>query len=158
MIEPEAPSLGKPKINPKWKVAIIQSAWYPECAGALTDSACETLVRAGLKPGNIRIIVAPGSFELPLFCKRVIKKLKVDGVIAFGIVIQGETHHAKLVAEQAAKGIMEVQLETETPVIFKVLFVSRIEDARKRSIGLHSKGPMAARSLLSCLAEFKEMR
>ena len=68
MIEPEAPSLGKQKINPKWKVAIIQSAWYPECAGALTDSACETLVRAGLKPGNIRIIVAPGSFELPLFC------------------------------------------------------------------------------------------
>ncbi|MFA5799685.1 MAG: 6,7-dimethyl-8-ribityllumazine synthase [Candidatus Peribacteraceae bacterium] len=154
----EAPSLGHPKVNPQWKVAIIRSAWYPECTDALFQSARDALIRAGLRDKNIRSIVVPGSFELPLFCSRAIRKLKVHGVIAFGIVIQGETHHARLVAEQAAAGIMQVQLLTNVPIAFEVLYVHRMEDARKRSIGLHSKGPFAAAALLSCLAKLKEMR
>jgi 6,7-dimethyl-8-ribityllumazine synthase len=158
MAEHEAPSPGKLKINPRWKVAVIQSAWYPECTGPLSQSTREALIEAGIKPGSIRMITAPGSYELPLFCRRAIQKLKVDGVVALGIIIQGETHHAKLVAEQAASGIMQVQLETGVPIVFEVLYVNRIEDARKRSMGLHSKGPLAAATLLSCLAELKEMR
>jgi 6,7-dimethyl-8-ribityllumazine synthase len=154
----EVPSLGHVKVNPRWKVAIVQSAWYPECSDALSQSARTSLIKAGMKDSNIRTIVAPGSFELPLFCKTAIQKLKVQGVIAFGVVLQGETQHARLVAEQAAAGILQVQLMTGVPVAFEVIYVNRLEDARKRSIGLHSKGPIAAATILSCLAKLGEMR
>jgi 6,7-dimethyl-8-ribityllumazine synthase len=154
----ELPPPAKVKVDPKWKVAILQSAWYPECSDALSQSARESLVKAGLKDANIHTLVVPGSYELPLFSKKAITKMKVHGVIAFGVVVEGETHHARLIAEQAAAGIMQVQLELGVPVVFEVLYVNRVDDARRRCIGLHSKGPIAASTLLSSLAKLKEMR
>ena len=154
----EAPDFVAPIINPDWKIALIRSVWYPDCTNALTADAKNALLKAGITESNILFIDAPGSFELPLLSKHAIESLGCHGVIAFGIIVQGATHHAALVAEQAAAGIMNVQLQTGVPVTFEVMFVNTLEDAQVRSIGPKGKGSLAAQTLLSCLAKITEMR
>ena len=153
-----SPVFGKIKIDPKWKIAIVRSVWHTELTEALRDDAISTLIEAGLKKQNITLIDSPGSFELPLLCKHAIEQRKVDGCIALGVVMQGATHHARLVAEAAADGLMQLTLNTGIPIAFEVLFVDTLEDARVRSIGKDGKGPLAARTLLTSLARIEEMR
>ena len=154
----ETPTFDSLAADPSWKIAILRSVWYPDCTNALTSDAQKMLLGAGIPQKNILVIDAPGSFELPLLAKHAIEQLTCDGVIAFGIVVQGATHHAALVAEQAAAGIMHVQLQTGVPITFEVMFVNTLEDAVTRSIGPKGKGSQAAKTLLSCLAKIREMR
>ena len=44
-----------------------------------------------------------------------------DAVIAVGVLIKGETMHFEYIAEAVSQGLMRVQLDTGTPVIFGVL-------------------------------------
>ena len=99
-----------------------------------------------------------GSFEIPLLCDQLIMSKGVDAVIALGVIVQGDTHHARLIAEQAAAGIMQIQLEHGCPIAFEVLYVDDIKDAIKRSTGNNGKGVVAARIVLKTLATLKDLR
>ncbi len=154
----DTPSFGDLKANPAWRIAIIRSVWYPECTTPMRDDAALALQKSGIPQSNIILIDAPGSFELPILAKHAIEHLNADGVIVFGVVVQGATHHARLVAEQAAAGVMQLQLKTGVPITFEVLFVDALEDALARSVGPEAKGPLAAATLVSCLAKIEEMR
>ncbi len=153
----DAPDVGKVKADPTLRVAVIRSVWHSECTEVLRNECVKALVAAGIPEKNILVIDAPGSFELPLLAKHVIEQRNVDGVIVLGVVVQGVTHHARLVAEQAAAGCMQVQLGTGIPVTFEVLYVDTIDDAISRSIGKNGKGSIAAATLLSCLAGIRKM-
>ncbi len=146
------PDLGRTPANPAWKIAIVRSLWHGECTAALEESAIAALVQAGIKRKNILCIDVPGSFEIPLVVQQAFEKSDVDGAIAFGVIVQGETHHAELVANQAAAGLMQVQLQQKKPVTFEILYVDHLKDAVARSIGKESKGRLAALTLLSSLA------
>ncbi len=146
-----------PSVNPAWRIAIIRSAWYPHCVEALTEDARKALVEAGIEPEQITVLEAPGSFELPLLAKRAIEHHSVVGVIAFGVIVEGETHHAALIAHAAARGIMDVQLQMNTPIAFEVLYVDDLKLAEARSIGKGGKGREAAVSLLKSLANKAEL-
>ncbi|MDD5055341.1 MAG: 6,7-dimethyl-8-ribityllumazine synthase [Candidatus Peribacteraceae bacterium] len=138
--------------DPSWKIAIVRGMWHGECTAALMESAIAALEQAGVKRNNIICAETAGAFELPLAVLNAFEKDHVDGVIAIGVVVQGETHHAQLVADQAAAGLMQVQLQMKKPVAFEVLYVNRLQDAVVRSVGKESKGRLAAQTLLSCLA------
>lgn len=153
----DAPDFAKVKADPTLRIAVIRSVWHPECTEVLRDDCVKTLIAAGISEKNITVIDAPGSFELPLLAKHAIEELKVDGVIVLGVVVQGATHHARLVAEQASAGCMQVQLRTGVPVTFEVLFVDALRDAVARSSGTNGKGSLAAATLLSCLAGIEKM-
>ena len=156
IMKSDVPEFGKVTINPDWKIAVIRSVWYPEISSQLSSSAVDTLVAAGIPHANIAMIDAPGSYELPLLCKKALES-GADGAIAFGIVVQGATHHAELVAREAAAGCMSTQLALGKPIVFEVLFVNVLEDAIARAKGPDGKGPLAARTLLTQLAKLHEM-
>ncbi len=154
----DLPDLKIPKADPKWKIAIVRSLWHEELTGHLATDAKSALMAAGIKEKNIKMVDAPGSFEVPLLAKRIIAKSKVNGVVALGVIVQGATHHARLLAEAASHGLMELQMETGVPVSFEILYVREIADARARAMGAGAKGGIAAKTLLSTLAKMKEMR
>lgn len=155
MLNSNLPNLGRVAVNPAWKVAIAKSMWHGHLTSALTESAIRELTMLGVAENNIRVVEVAGSFELPLACQHAL--MECDGAIAFGIVLQGGTQHARLVAEQAAAGLMHVQLQTKKPIAFEVLLVDSLKDAEDRSLGKGSKGPLAARTLLTSLANLSEM-
>jgi 6,7-dimethyl-8-ribityllumazine synthase len=152
------PEFGKVKAQPEWKIAIVRSLWHGELTGALSADAEAALLAAGMKEDNIIFVDAPGSFEVPLLAQEAIENMQVSGVIALGVIIQGGTHHANLLAQTTATALMDVQLRTGVPVTFDILFVDTIEDARKRSTGAGGKGTLAALTLLTTLAKLSELR
>lgn len=148
------PDMGEMKADPAWSVAIVRSLWHGELTESLALSAKEALLSFGIDEKNIRIIDAPGSYELPLLCQAALQR-GADAGIAFGVVVKGETHHARLIADSAAAGCMQVQLALRKPIIFEVLHVDDIAHARARSIGPQAKGPMAAATLVSMLVSMR---
>jgi 6,7-dimethyl-8-ribityllumazine synthase len=152
----EAPDIGAINVHPDWKIVIVRSVWYDNLTKALVSDAAKVLIDAGIKKNNISVIDAPGSFEIPLLCKEALKD--ADGAIAFGIIVEGATHHARLIADQAAAGIMQTQLELAKPIVFEVIYVNDVVDAEKRTIGKDAKGGLAARTLLSSLAQLQKLR
>lgn len=153
----DVPSIGALTVNPKWKVAIVRSLWHGAYTSAMAEDARKALIDAGVPQKNIVIIDASGSFEVPLLAGHAIERLKVDGVIALGVIVQGETHHAEIIAKESARGCMELQMKTGKPVAFEILFVDALKDAEIRSMGEHGKGKIAAQTLLGSLAEIAEM-
>lgn len=145
-------------LDPAWNVAVIRSIWHSECTQSLTDDAVQHLLSLGMKDRHILTLDAPGSYEIPLICKEAIKHQHVDGIIVFGIIVQGETHHAEIIANESARAIMELQMETGVPITYEILFVDSIEHAKARSIGPGGKGKLAADTLLRSLAMLRKLR
>lgn len=149
----EAPQSSIPKADSSWSVAIIYSAWYPELVGPMVADAKKTLMESGIEEKNITMHEAPGSFEIPLLGAVVAEAGSADAIIALGIVVNGETHHARLIAEQAARGAMDVQLKYLMPFAFEILYVDTIELAKARS----DKGKAAAITTLHSLQELQRI-
>src|SRR5690554_1152465 len=76
-----------------YKIGIVVSEWNDSITNALLKGAEDALIDNGVKSDNIVVYRVPGTFELPLGCQMVLENTDVDGVIAIGVVIQGETRH-----------------------------------------------------------------
>ena len=144
--------------DPRWKIALIHSTYYKEEIDALVAGALEVLTAAGISLKKISLHPAAGSFEIPLIGSAVAKAKKADAMIGLGIIVEGETEHARLLAEQTARGIMDVQLQSGIPFAFEVLYVGSLKQAQERSHGENNKGKEAARAVLHSLSELKRIR
>jgi len=127
------------------EIGLVVSEWNAEITNSLYKGAYKTLVDCGVWENNIYKMDVPGSFELIMGSKRMMKAQKLDAVIAIGSVIQGETRHFEFVCQAVAQGIKDLNVSTDTPVIFCVLTDDTIQQAQDRSGGKHgNKGVEAA--------------
>lgn len=62
------------------------------------------------------VIRVPGAFDIPLAVKKMLERGKVDAVVTIGCVIEGETEHDEIVAQHAARKIMDLSIEFGKPV------------------------------------------
>jgi 6,7-dimethyl-8-ribityllumazine synthase len=99
----------------------------------LLGGALDALKRHDAEEGNIEMVWAPGSYEIPLLAKKMAASGKYNAVICLGAVIRGATPHFDFVANEVAKGVAHVALETGVPVIFGVLTTDSIEQAIERA-------------------------
>jgi 6,7-dimethyl-8-ribityllumazine synthase len=111
----------------------------------LVEGALGVLRQRGAREEDLEVMWVPGSFELPLACRWAAVSGRFDALLAFGTVIQGETEHHRIVAEVAARGLLQVMLETGVPVVNGVLAVRDAEQAEARTGGrLGNRGADAA--------------
>ena len=90
----------------------------------------------------VYVVKVPGTFEIPLAVKKLLSKDEVDAVVTLGAVIQGETKHDELVANQAARKIMDLGVEFGKPVTLgiigpgatRVQALERVEDYARRAV------------------------
>jgi len=101
----------------------------------LVDGALETLRHRGAAEDDLEVAWVPGSFELPLACRWAAASGRFDAVLAFGVLIRGETEHFRLVAESASRGLMDVTLATGVPVLDGLLAVHDAGQAAARTGG-----------------------
>ena len=154
---PTPPSSSSPRIAHDVSLAIVCSSYYEDLIASMEETARRILLAAGARTELLRTIYAPGAFELPLACQHLAEKDSVDGIIAFGVIVQGETHHAAEIARGCTDGIMQVQLAHSVPIVHAVLFVDSLAQARARCLGKANKGGEAARTLIQMLALLAEM-
>ena len=141
-------------VHPFWRIGIVHSSFYREEVETLVAGARTVLEQAGVHPSAIRTYAVPGSFEIPLIGEALAQAREVDGLIGLGIIVQGETHHAELIAAEAARGCMDVQLRHRIPFAFEILHVDSLDLARARL----GRGENAARAVLHSLALLKQIR
>lgn len=128
-----------------FKIGIVVSEWNENITFNLLKGAKEALLENGVKEENIHVHYAPGSFELPLASQWLLEKEDIDGVVAIGSVIQGETKHFDFVCNATAQGVKDVGLKYNKPAIFCVLTDNNLQQATDRSGGKHgNKGIEAA--------------
>ena len=127
-----------------FRFGIVVSEWNSTITEGLLKGAMEALVDCGAKENNIMTWHVPGSFELIYGSKKMIE-MQVDAVIAIGCVIQGETKHFDFVCEGVTQGIKDLNVKSDTPVIFCVLTDNNMQQSIDRSGGKHgNKGTEAA--------------
>lgn len=119
------------------RFGIVVSEWNSEITENLFQGAFETLVDCGASKENIIRWNVPGSFELIYGSSLMMKREKLDAIIAVGSVIQGETKHFDYVCEAVSQGIKDLNLKAEIPVIFCVLTDNTRQQALDRSGGKH---------------------
>lgn len=135
------------------KVGIVVSEWNDDITGNLLKGALEALKDNNCPDANIQVEHVPGTYELALGAQLMIENNMVDGVIALGSVIRGETAHFDFVCQAAAQGIKDVSLKTNTPVIFGVLTDDNKQQSIDRSGGKHgNKGTEAAIACIKMIA------
>ena len=141
-----------------FKVGIVVSEWNENITLNMLEGAKEALLENGVKDENIHVHFAPGSFELPLAAQWLLEKDDIDGIVAIGSVIQGETKHFDFVCSATADGIKDVGLKYNKPAIFCVLTDNTLQQAIDRSGGKHgNKGIEAAIACLKMISLKKSL-
>lgn len=130
------------------KVGIVVSRFNEDITGSMLVGALDTLAEWKVSEKNTFILPVSGSFELPLACQRLIKKHKLDAVIALGCIIKGETPHDVYIAHAVTDGLMRVSLDTNVPVGLGVITTLNLAQAKVRSRGKENKGTEAAVAVL----------
>jgi 6,7-dimethyl-8-ribityllumazine synthase len=120
-----------------FKIGIVVSEWNDKITFNLLKGAKQALLDNGVLENDIEVRLVPGAYELPLGAQFFCEKAKVDGVIAIGVVIQGETKHFDYVCEGASNGLMTVNLKYNTPVSLCVLTDNSEQQSIDRSGGKH---------------------
>ncbi len=132
------------------KIGIIQAVWNEEITNKLHEGAEGLLIERGLKPSQLIHVRVSGAMELPLAALWLLEK--VDGVIVLGCVVRGGTPHFEYVCQGTTKGIIDVQLKIQKPVIYGLLTVNTEQEAWDRAGGKYgNKGREAGATLLQQL-------
>ena len=137
-------------------IMIVEARYYPEITDELIKGAAAVLTEAG---ATFRRQEVPGVFEIPGAIRMAVKAMefsidrrRVDGFIALGCVIRGETSHYDIVANESARALQELVCEFTLALGYGVLTVENEEQAWARAqVDKKNKGAEAARACLAML-------
>jgi len=123
------------------QVGIVLSRFNSDIGEGLLSACKSELLKLGVESDDITIATVPGALETPLILQHMALSEKYDALIALGAIIRGETYHFEVVANESARGISEVQLNTGVPVANAVLTTEDDDQAIAR---MHIKGAESA--------------
>lgn len=115
------------------KIGIVVARFNDFITSKLLGGAIDGLKRHDVPEDNIDVAWVPGAFEIPLIASKMAKSGKYDAVLCLGAVIRGATSHYDYVCSEVSKGIAQVSLKSEIPVMFGVLTTDNIEQAIERA-------------------------
>jgi len=132
-----------------FRIGIVVSRFNGAVTLAMEEAARNTLVRAGVTDDRIETHYVPGAWELPLCVSWLLDRGGLDGVVALGCVIRGETPHFEYVSLGATTGLESVARKYGIPVGFGLLTTDTADQARARAGGSRgNKGEEAALAVL----------
>lgn len=142
----------------KLKIAIVQSTYHAELNGNMTKYCQEVLIQNDIPENNIDIYYVPGSWEVPLIVDKLAKSKRFDAIVAFSIIIKGDTYHFDMIANEVAKALMNTAIHYHIPVGFEILAVNTLEQAEDRaSNNNYNKGIEAGNAILKTLKTLREI-
>ncbi len=142
------------------KYGIVVARFNSFIVESLLAGAVDALKRhGGVKEEDIDVVRVPGAYELPLVAQAMAANGDYDAIIALGAVIRGSTPHFDYVAGEASKGLAQVGLSHELPVIFGVLTTDTIEQSIERAgTKAGNKGAEAALSAIEMVSLLRKIR
>jgi 6,7-dimethyl-8-ribityllumazine synthase len=131
------------------RIAIVAAKYNGRYVDSMLRAAKKVLATAGIK--DLRVVRVPGAFEIPIVAAQLAhsEKQRPEAIICLGVVIQGETAHARLISEAVSQSLARIQIDYRLPVIHGVLLLGNEDQAKARCLGKeHNRGTEAALTAL----------
>jgi 6,7-dimethyl-8-ribityllumazine synthase len=140
------------------RVGIVVAQFNEIVTEKLQQGAVSQLEKYGVADADITVASVPGALELPRIAQKLADSGKVDGIIALGAVIRGETSHYDYVCAETASGLAQVSLDGPVPVMFGVLTTDNLDQAISRAGGKGgNKGADCADGLIEMINLEKQL-
>mgnify|MGYP000515968821 CR=1 FL=1 len=135
------------------KFGIVVSDYYEEISSALLQACLETFAQQNVKAENIKVVYAPGTYELPAACDILNQQMEADAIIAIGCVVKGDTDHDKYINMAVANALQNLTIKYSKAFLFGVLTPNTYQQALDRAGGKHgNKGVEVAVAALKIVA------
>ena len=141
------------------RFGIVVSRFNEFVTKDMLEGALNELRRFGVSDTALKVVWAPGAYEIPLACQTLCQSNELDALIAIGCIIRGETSHYEHIAQSVCDGIQKVALEQNISIGFGVITVENMAQAMDRAGGIHgNKGRDAARSAIEMVQLIRELK
>ena len=141
------------------RVGIVASRFNEIIVSKLIDGAVDGLSRHGVDLDTVDLAWVPGAFEVPLTAQKMAQSGRYDAVICLGAVIRGETDHYEHVASEVTKGIAQVTLRADIPILYGILTTDTVEQALNRAgLKAGNKGFECAMDAIELTNLFKKLK
>lgn len=148
------------QISDDLQVVIVYTEWNESIIQELINGA--NRIFAQFPAVKVQAFQVPGCVEIPFAINQHYQTLRADAYIAFGCVIRGETPHFDYVCDTVTQGISSLNTSIDSPTIFGILTVNKIEEAHDRIGGKHGhkgeEAAVAALKMASLQNSFKTQR
>ena len=100
------------------RLGVVASRFNETLASRLLERAQQEARKLG---AECSVVSVPGALEIPVALQWLAQSGRFDALVAIGLVIRGETYHFEVVANESARGVMEVALECGLPIANGIL-------------------------------------
>jgi 6,7-dimethyl-8-ribityllumazine synthase len=138
------------------RIGIVMGRFNVDVGDGLLSACTAALAKHGVAKKDLRIVTVPGALEIPLALKAMAFSGQYDALIALGAVIRGDTWHFEIVANESARGITDVQLETGTPIANGILTTDNDDQAEARMAQKGADCALAAIEMAHLLRRLKQ--
>ena len=111
------------------RIGIVASRFNEEVTGELLKRAQAEAKKLGVEA---QVVQVPGALEIPLALQWLAQTGRYDALVAVGAVVRGDTYHFEVVANESARGVTEVALESGVPVANAILTLNKESEAKER--------------------------
>lgn len=140
------------------RYALVAGRFNRAITEQLVQGTTEALIGYGIEVAEIDCMWVPGAFEIPMVAKKLVGSGRYAAVIALGAVIRGETAHFDFVAGECARGIAQLNMQSDIPIIFGVLTTDTIEQAVERAdVKVGNRGTDYALAALEMVSLLKQL-
>jgi 6,7-dimethyl-8-ribityllumazine synthase len=145
----------------KIRILIVEGRFYDALADELLKGATEAIDAFGAEHD---VITVPGALEIPAIVALAEERghrpagVRYDGFVALGCVIRGETYHFEIVANESARGLMDLAIGKKLAIGNGILTVEDEAQAWARArVSEGDKGGFAARACLDVIAQKRRL-
>ena len=136
------------------RIGIVASRFNEEITGQLLERARAEARKLGVEATVLQV---PGALEIPVALQWMAQSGRYDALVAVGAVIRGDTYHFQVVANESARGVSEVALESGVPVANAILTIDDEAQAKAR-LDKGAEGVRAAVEMAKLKATVHEAR
>ena len=140
------------------RFGVVVSRFNDFITSNLLTGAMDVFSQYGVKEDDLKVLKVPGAFELPQAARKLCSTGNFDAIVCLGAVIRGETSHFDYICAEASRGVGQVGLEFNIPVLFGVLTTENLEQAVARSgSGSSNKGRETALAAVEMASLYRKL-
>lgn len=136
------------------RIGVVRSRFNTEICDGLLTACLSELSRSGVREADITVKSVPGALETALMLNEMALTGSFDGLIALGCIIRGETYHFEIVANESARCISQIQIDTGIPIANAILTTENEQQANDR---VQIKGTESAQVVVEMVHELKSL-
>ncbi|MBX9578218.1 MAG: 6,7-dimethyl-8-ribityllumazine synthase [Chthoniobacterales bacterium] len=139
------------------RISIIASRYNHSFVDVMLEQTEQELL--AIAPATkIEVTRVQGAFEIPALANIVATRHSPDAIIALGVILQGETAHARLIATSVTDALMRISLDHTLPVIHEVLLLEHEKQALDRCLSESvNRGVEAARAAFMAIEAIEKV-